>query len=167
MVEEGANSPPTLPRVMSWVFVNPPPCKMLHVTSSLLDLSISNPDLFWDSRNSGAPDRSLFSSCECERSVKVGSSCEGRDNSSSPRRPSTSWTSTYIFSAHPNIPCKGYRKLSKNSEFLNVKRWWSLKWPFYTDPYLRAIRPHNSIKPIISEQMVIPKRLWAGKGSCN
>ena len=33
----------------------------------------------------------------CELRVKVGSSCDGRDNSSSPRRPSTSWTSTYIF----------------------------------------------------------------------
>ena len=34
MVEDGASSAPTLPRVMRSVFLHPPPCKTLHVTTS-------------------------------------------------------------------------------------------------------------------------------------
>ena len=36
MVEDGARCAPSLPRVMRCVFLHPPPCKTLHVTTSSL-----------------------------------------------------------------------------------------------------------------------------------
>ena len=35
MVEDGARSTPSLPRVMRCVLLHPPPCKTLHFTTSL------------------------------------------------------------------------------------------------------------------------------------